>query len=48
MKVTDSLILALNPLTTALLASIFVGEKFTRNLGVVNREYLGMLILSKS
>lgn len=28
-----SLILALNPLTTALLASIFVGEKFTRNLG---------------
>ncbi|EGW39708.1 hypothetical protein DOT_2323 [Desulfosporosinus sp. OT] len=28
-----SLILALNPLTTALLASIFVEEKFTRNLG---------------
>ncbi|MBC2724185.1 DMT family transporter [Desulfosporosinus sp.] len=29
-----SLILALNPLTTALLASIFVQEKFTRNLGL--------------
>jgi len=29
-----SLILALNPLTTALLASIFVEEKFTRNLGL--------------
>ena len=29
-----SLILALNPLTTALLASIFVGEKFTPNLGL--------------
>lgn len=28
-----SLILGLNPLTTALLASIFVGEKFNRNLG---------------
>lgn len=28
-----SLILALNPLTTALLASIFVGEKFNKNLG---------------
>jgi len=29
-----SLILGLNPLTTALLASVFVGEKFTRNLGL--------------
>jgi len=29
-----SLILALNPLTTALLASIFVGEKFTKYLGI--------------
>lgn len=41
MKVTDSLILALNPLTTALLASIFVGEKFTRNLGVVTESIWG-------
>lgn len=29
-----SLILGLNPLTTALLASIFVGEEFNRNLGL--------------
>ncbi|EHQ90987.1 DMT family transporter [Desulfosporosinus youngiae] len=29
-----ALILALNPLTTALLASLFVNEKFTRNLGL--------------
>ena len=46
-----SLILALNPLTTALLASIFVDEKFTRNLGLgIFLGFAGvvLVILSKS
>jgi len=46
-----SLILALNPLTTALLASIFVNEKFTRNLGLgILLGFAGVLlvVLSKS
>jgi len=46
-----SLILALNPLSTALLASIFVDEKFTRNLGLgILLGFAGvvLVVLSKS
>lgn len=46
-----SLILALNPLTTALLASIFIDEKFTRNLGLgILLGFAGvvLVVLSKS
>jgi len=46
-----SLILALNPLTTALLASIFVGEKFNRNLGfgiLLGFSGVVLVVVSKS
>ena len=46
-----SLILALNPLATALLASIFVGEKFNRNLGfgiLFGFSGVVMVVVSKS
>lgn len=46
-----SLILALNPLTTALLASTFIGEKFTRNLGfgiMFGLSGVVLVVLSKS